>query len=128
MLLPRLIVVTRSSVCVIGSAVAALGNASQSAYVAAKSSWVGFIRSMCRDWGSSGLTANLVEPGLIDTDMVRGLPRRWWVDSLASVPLHRAGHPEEVAAVVDFLASDAGRSVSGQVVRVDGGLLAGAAP
>lgn len=127
-LVPRLVDHANAAVCVVGSAVASLGNPSQSAYVAAKGSWVGFLRSLARDWGAAGVTANLIEPGLIDTEMVRGLPSRWWEDSLASIPMGRPGEAEEVAAVVEFLAGPAGRSVSGQVFRVDGGLLAKAAP
>lgn len=127
-LLPRLLENPRSQVCVVGSVVASIGTAHQLAYVASKAWWVGFVRSLAMEFGERGMTANLVEPGLISTEMTAGLPGSWRKDTLAAVPLGRLGRPADVASVVRFLTEPAGASISGAVVRVDGGLLAGVAP
>ncbi|MBI4420517.1 MAG: SDR family oxidoreductase, partial [Gemmatimonadetes bacterium] len=73
----------------------------------------------------AGVTANCVAPGLVDTDLTRGFPAERRDGLVATVPMRRLGTPEEVAAAVTFLASDAASYVTGALLPVDGGLLAG---
>jgi len=107
------------------SAVGLHGSAGQANYAASKAGLVGLARSLARELGSRGVTFNVVAPGFVDTDMTRTLtgPQRDRV--LAQVPLARPAQPEEIAAVVRFLASDAAGYVTGAVVPVDGGLAMG---
>jgi 3-oxoacyl-[acyl-carrier protein] reductase len=79
-------------------------------------------RSIARELGSRSITANVVAPGFVDTDMTAALPEDRKKEILASVPLGRYASPEEVAGVVTWLASDAGAYVTGAVIPVDGGL------
>jgi 3-oxoacyl-[acyl-carrier protein] reductase len=115
-------------VVLIGSVVTAQGTPAQTNYVAAKAGLVGLARSAARELGGRGVTVNVVEPGLIDTPLVRERPSSWWDASVATIPARRAGTPDEVAAVVGHLCSDAGAAITGAVVRVDGGLTAAALP
>jgi 3-oxoacyl-[acyl-carrier protein] reductase len=105
------------------SSVAGLyGSAGQANYAASKSGMVGLARSIARELGSRGITANVVAPGLIETDMSAALPAAKREEYLKAIPLGRAAVPEEVAGVVAWLASDAAGYVTGAVVPVDGGL------
>ena len=112
-------------VVLVSSAVGLHGSAGQANYAASKAGLVGLARSLARELGSRGVTFNVVAPGFVDTDMTRALtgPQRDRV--LAQVPLARPAQPEEIAAVVRFLASDAAGYVTGAVVPVDGGLAMG---
>ena len=112
----------------IGSAVASLGNSAQLNYVAAKVGLVGMLRTVAREVGARGVTANVIEPGLIDTELILERSPGWRKQALDSIPVGRAGAPHEVASVAKWLASDAARHVTGQAIRVDGGLLARVAP
>ncbi len=106
----------------ISSVVGAMGNPGQSNYAASKAGVAGFARSLAAEVGSRGITVNTVAPGFIDTDMTRALPEEQREQLLSKIPLGRLGKPEEIAAVVAFLASDAGGYVSGETIHVNGGM------
>lgn len=106
----------------IGSVVGSMGNAGQSNYAATKAGIAGFARALAAEVGSRGITVNTVAPGFIDTDMTKFLPEDQRKALQAKIPLGRLGAPEEVAAVVAFLASDAGSYVTGDTIHVNGGM------
>lgn len=106
----------------IASVVGASGNAGQTNYAAAKAGMFGFGKSLAQEIGSRGITVNSVAPGFIDTDMTRDLPDAQRDALLGSIPLGRLGRPEEIAAVVAFLASDAAAYVTGETIHVNGGM------
>lgn len=106
----------------IASVVAASGNAGQTNYAAAKAGMIGFTKSLAREVGVRGITANCVAPGFIDTDMTRGLGEQQRADLLASIPLGRLGAAEEVAAAVAFLTSPAAGYITGETLHVNGGM------
>ena len=106
----------------IASVVAASGNAGQTNYSAAKAGMIGFTKSLAQEVGSRGITVNVVAPGFIDTDMTRELPDAQRDALLTSIPLGRLGRPEDIAAMVAFLASDAAGYVTGETIHVNGGM------
>ncbi|MET8094096.1 3-oxoacyl-ACP reductase FabG [Micromonospora sp. NPDC005220] len=106
----------------ISSVVGLAGGAGQVNYAASKAGLVGVARSITRELGSRNITANVVAPGFIDTDMTAGLTDDRKAEILKSIPAGRMASPEEVAAVVTWLASDSAGYVSGAVIPVDGGL------
>ncbi|MEW6336216.1 MAG: 3-oxoacyl-ACP reductase family protein [Acidobacteriota bacterium] len=106
----------------IGSLSGLLGQQGQSAYAAAKGGLTAFSRALAREVGRYGVTVNTVVPGWIDTDLVGALSAKKREQAVASVPMGRFGRPEEVAAVVAFLASAAAGYITGATIRVDGGL------
>ena len=106
----------------ISSVVAMSGSAGQANYAASKAGLIGLARSLAREFGPRGVTCNVVAPGFIDTDMTAELSATRRDDIVDSIPLSRIGSPEDVAATVDFLTSDAGGYVTGAVIPVDGGL------
>ena len=106
----------------ISSVVGLSGSAGQANYAAAKAGLVGLSRSIARELGSRNITANVVAPGFVDTDMTRDLPEARRTEILGQVPLGRYASTEEIAGVVTFLASDAAAYITGAVIPVDGGL------
>ena len=106
----------------VSSVVALTGSAGQTNYAASKAGLIGFARSLAREIGGRGVTVNVVSPGFVTTDMTAALPEARQAEILGQVPLKRMGSPEEVAAVVAFLASDPAGYITGSVIPVDGGL------
>ncbi|WP_025732951.1 3-oxoacyl-ACP reductase FabG [Carnimonas nigrificans] len=106
----------------ISSVVATLGNLGQSNYAAAKAGMEGFSRSLAREIASRNITVNCVAPGFIASDMTDVLPEAQRDALLAQIPVARLGQPEEIAAAVGFLASDAAGYVTGETLHVNGGM------
>lgn len=107
----------------IASVVAFTGNAGQANYAAAKAGLVGLTKSVAREVATRGITANAVAPGMIETAMTDALSdevRTWMVDQ---IPIGRPGTPEDVSGAVAYLASDEAGYITGQVIRVDGGMV-----
>src|SRR5262252_7169416 len=102
----------------ISSVVGQAGAAGQANYAASKAGLIGMSKSLAQEMGSRGITVNVVAPGYITTDMTKDLPEERKQKILASIPLERAGTPEEVAAAVCFLASEEAGYISGQVLAV----------
>lgn len=106
----------------ISSVVGYSGNPGQSNYAAAKAGVAGFTRSVAHEVGSRGITANVVAPGFIDTDMTRALDESQREKLQGGIPLGRLGTAADVAACVGFLASEASGYISGQTLHVNGGM------
>ncbi len=109
----------------IGSVVGSIGNAGQVNYAAAKAGVIGFTKAVARELASRNITANVVSPGYIETDMTAALSDDVRSGLMAQIPLGRLGKPEDVAGVVRFLASDAAAYITGQVIHVSGGMVMG---
>jgi 3-oxoacyl-[acyl-carrier protein] reductase len=99
-----------------------VGNAGQANYAAAKAGILGIIKSIAREAGSRGVTANVIAPGYIETDMTASLPDGVRGGILAQIPAGRYGLPEDVANAAAFLVSDDASYINGQVIAVDGGM------
>ncbi len=106
----------------ITSVVGVMGNAGQTNYAAAKAGVIGFSKSLAREVGARGITANCVAPGFIDTDMTSGLSDDHKTALLTQVPVKRLGEPEEIAAAVGYLASEDAGYVTGETINVNGGM------
>jgi 3-oxoacyl-[acyl-carrier protein] reductase len=109
-------------VILISSVVGLLGSAGQVNYAASKAALVGFARSLTRELGGRGITANVVAPGFIETDMTAALPEETQKEYRGRIPAGRFGSVDEVAAAVLWLAGDDAGYISGAVIPVDGGL------
>jgi len=106
----------------ISSVVGQAGNAGQANYVASKAGVIGLTKTTALELASRGVTANVVAPGYIDTDMTSDLPEQVRAQFLERVPLKRMGTPEDIAGAVSFLASAAASYITGQVLAVNGGM------
>src|SRR5690606_8080558 len=112
----------RGSIVNIGSVVGLSGNPGQSNYAAAKAGMIGFSKSLARELASRNIMVKVVAPGYIDTDMTRALDEKQVESLRAQIPSGRLGTPEDVAAAVVFLVSDAGSYITGETLSVNGGL------
>ena len=106
----------------IGSVVALLGSAGQVNYAASKSGLVGMARSFARELGSRGITANVIAPGFVETDMTADLDQKRRDQISESIPVARFSNVQEIADVVSFIASEKAAYITGAVIPVDGGL------
>ncbi|WP_141989235.1 beta-ketoacyl-ACP reductase [Rhodoglobus vestalii] len=109
-------------IILVSSVVGLLGSAGQVNYSASKSGLIGLARSLTRELGSRGITANVVAPGFIETDMTAALPAEQQNAYLKQIPASRFAQPAEVAKAIVWLASDDAAYISGAVIPVDGGL------
>jgi 3-oxoacyl-[acyl-carrier protein] reductase len=110
------------SIINISSIVGIMGNGGQTNYAASKAGVIGFTKSLAREVASRGVRVNALAPGFIDTDMSAKIPEEAKAKLLAGIPLGRAGRPEEVAAAALFLASEASSYITGEVIKLDGGM------
>jgi 3-oxoacyl-[acyl-carrier protein] reductase len=108
----------------ISSVVGQSGNPGQTNYAATKAGIIGFSKALAREVASRSITVNVVAPGLIDTDMTRDISSDAQANWASAIPLGRLGTPDDVAAAVCFLASDAAGYITGQVLAVNGGMYA----
>jgi 3-oxoacyl-[acyl-carrier protein] reductase len=106
----------------VSSLIGEAGNAGDSVYAAAKSGIIGLTKSLARELGSRNICVNAVAPGLIETDMTAAFPTDAKKELEKEIPLGRLGTPEDVAGLVAFLASEEAAYITGQVIRVNGGL------
>ncbi len=110
------------SIVTISSVVGVTGNAGQANYAASKAGLIGFTKSLARELGGRGVRANVVAPGYIATDMTADLGEQVTEAMEGQIPLKRLGEPQDIAAAVLFLLSDAAAYVTGHVLHVDGGM------
>jgi 3-oxoacyl-[acyl-carrier protein] reductase len=106
----------------ISSVIGAMGNIGQTNYAAAKAGMTGFTKSLAREVASRGITVNCVAPGFIETDMTGGMDEEQRKRLRESIPLGRIGDPEDIAAIVVFLASEQADYITGETIHVNGGM------
>lgn len=109
-------------VVLIGSVVGSIGSPGQVNYSASKAGLIGIARSLTQELGSKNITANVVAPGFINTDMTASLPEQTQENYKSKIPAGRFAEPEEVAATVSFLVGESASYISGAIIPVDGGL------
>jgi 3-oxoacyl-[acyl-carrier protein] reductase len=109
-------------IVLLSSVVGEMGNVGQTAYAASKAALLGVAKSLAREYASRGITVNAVAPGYVDTDMTSGLTGELREKMLTAVPLGRTGTAREIAAAIAYLASDEAAYVTGQTLRVNGGM------
>jgi 3-oxoacyl-[acyl-carrier protein] reductase len=109
-------------IILLSSVVGEMGNVGQTAYAASKAALLGVAKSLAREYASRGITVNAVTPGYVDTDMTSGLTGELREKMLSAVPLGRTGTAREIAAAIAYLASDEAAYVTGQTLRVNGGM------
>ncbi|HEX8237289.1 MAG TPA: 3-oxoacyl-[acyl-carrier-protein] reductase [Abditibacteriaceae bacterium] len=107
----------------ISSVIGQMGNAGQANYAASKAGLIGFTKSIAKELGSRGITVNAIAPGFITTDMTAEMSEEARAQLLQNIPLGALGEAEDVAEAALFLASDAARYITGQVLNVDGGMV-----
>jgi 3-oxoacyl-[acyl-carrier protein] reductase len=120
--LPGMMKARWGRIVIVSSVGAYVGAPGQANYAASKAGLIGLARSIAREYGPRGITANVVAPGPIDTDMLGAMPADKRAALAGVIPVGRIGTPEEVAATVSFLASNPAAFITGAVVPVDGGL------
>jgi len=106
----------------VSSVVGQMGNAGQVNYAASKAGLIGFAKALAREVASRSITVNVIAPGMIDTDMTRGVTEKAQLDLAAQIPLGRLGTVDDVAAAACFLASDEAAYITGHVLAVNGGM------
>ncbi len=107
----------------IGSVTGVMGNSGQANYAAAKAGLAGLTKTFAKEFGSKGITANVIAPGFIETAMIDQLPADVMDQMRKNLPVRRFGKPEEIAHAVSFLASDLAGYMTGQVMVIDGGMV-----
>lgn len=107
----------------VASVIGLIGNAGQANYAASKAGLIGFTKSVAKELASRGITANVLAPGFIETDMTAGLKEDLKAEVLKQIPLGALGQPDDIASAAAFLASPAARYITGQVLAVDGGMV-----
>ena len=106
----------------ISSVIGLIGNPGQANYAASKAGIIGFTRTIAKEVGSRGITANVIAPGFIETRMTQAMNQAQRQELMKRIPLGSLGTPEDVAEAAAFLASDGARYITGQVLEVDGGM------
>jgi 3-oxoacyl-[acyl-carrier protein] reductase len=112
----------KGRIVLLSSVVGEAGNAGQTVYAASKAALLGVTKTLAREYASRAITVNAIAPGFIDTDMTTSIAGEQREAMLKGIPLGRTGTPAEVAAAVVFLCSDEASYVTGQTIRVNGGM------